>query len=175
MSMPGEFANQMNGNCLDPETLSPSDIAALNTIYTNWEANQTCGRDVSEAEYNTLVALYQATDGDNWANNDGWLQDNTVCDRYGVTCGGNNTFVYGLYLQTNNLNGYIPPLEDLTNLVDFYADNWNDDILPDNTIDVDLAAFANMPNLQRLSIYQSQSITGRLESLLVVATPDPER
>jgi hypothetical protein len=101
MSMRGEHINQMNGNCLDPQTLSPSYISFLDSKFANWQANQTCGRDVSEEEYNTLVALYNATDGDNWANNDGWLEDYSVCDWYGITCGGNNTYVQSIYLQTN--------------------------------------------------------------------------
>ena len=32
-----------------------------------------------------LVALYLATDGDNWANNDNWLSDAPISTWYGVT------------------------------------------------------------------------------------------
>ncbi len=168
------FANEMNGNCLEANNLSPSYISFLNTEFANRESNQTCGRDVSEDEYNTLVALYNATDGANWTNNDGWLEDNSVCDWYGITCGGSNSYVQSIHLQTNGLSGYIPPLQDLSNLVDFYADNWNDDNLADNILDVDLAAFAGIPALQWLSIYAPHSVTGSLDSLVVtgnIGTP----
>jgi hypothetical protein len=161
------FADQLNGNCLEAESLSPLYISFLNTEFANWEANQTCGRDVSESEYNALMALYNATNGANWTNNNGRWEDNSVCDWYGVVCGGNNSYVYGLHLQTNGLNWYIPPLEDLSNLVDFYADNWDNDNLADNILDIDLAAFANMPNLQSLSVFKPQSVTGSLDDLVV--------
>ena len=62
-----------------------------------------------------LVALYNATDGDNWVNNTNWLSDLPVDQWYGVT-----TFigrVYWLRLADNGLAGPIPPeLGDLTNL-----------------------------------------------------------
>lgn len=72
MSPLSAFADALNGNCLNPESLSPSYISFLNTEFANWEANQTCGRDVSQGEYDALMALYNATDGANWTNNNGW-------------------------------------------------------------------------------------------------------
>ncbi len=52
-------------------------------------------------------------------------------------------------------------------MVDFYADNWDNDNLADNILDIDLAAFANMPNLQSLSVFKPQSVTGSLDDLVV--------
>jgi Leucine-rich repeat (LRR) protein len=88
-----------------------------------------------------LIALYNYTDGDNWADNTGWLGDpGTECDWYGVTCTpgsgltginlannqltgiipheiGNLPGLRRLYLYTNNLTGDIPSeLWTLTNL-----------------------------------------------------------
>ena len=42
---------------------------------------------VPREEYEALVALYNATDGDNWTNNTNWLDitNHTVADWYGVT------------------------------------------------------------------------------------------
>ena len=39
----------------------------------------------AERERASLVALYEATDGDNWANNAGWLNDVPVGEWHGVT------------------------------------------------------------------------------------------
>ena len=64
-----------------------------------------------------LEALYHATGGDNWTNNDGWLSDKPITEWYGVQ--GNLTYFrgryyegpspYALFLYSNNLSGPIPP------------------------------------------------------------------
>ncbi|WP_299313033.1 hypothetical protein [uncultured Aquimarina sp.] len=61
---------------------------------------------VSPEERHALVALYNATDGDNWKNNTNWLSDEPVSDWYGVTVS-NNT-VTRLMIFSNNLRGTIP-------------------------------------------------------------------
>ena len=55
-----------------------------------------------------LVKLYNATNGDNWTNNEGWLSDQPLDAWHGVTTDqqGNVTV---LYLRENNLSGMIPP------------------------------------------------------------------
>jgi len=41
------------------------------------------------SERDTLVAFYNATDGDNWNRSDNWLNNNvSICEWYGVQCGG---------------------------------------------------------------------------------------
>ena len=63
-----------------------------------------------------LVALYQATDGANWVNNDNWLTDAPLDAWYGVTKF-DDRGVIGLTLSENGLRGTIPPeLGGLTNL-----------------------------------------------------------
>ena len=63
-----------------------------------------------------LVALYNATDGDNWRGNDNWLSDHPVDNWFGVYAG-NNGCIYGLSLRENQLSGEIPPeLDDLASL-----------------------------------------------------------
>ena len=59
--------------------------------------------DCTYAEYLALVALYNATDGDNWTDNTNWLTDTTVNNWYGVTTAGGK--VTQVDLNTNNLNG----------------------------------------------------------------------
>ena len=55
----------------------------------------------------SLIALYDATDGDNWLHNNGWSQrspDECTWDK--VTCTGG--IVTELNLDNNNLEGTIP-------------------------------------------------------------------
>jgi hypothetical protein len=71
--------------------------------------------EIGEDECLALIKLYDETDGENWADNTGWIKTNTPCDWYGVTCVGEH--VTRLYLFNNNLNGEIPPeLSDLSGL-----------------------------------------------------------
>jgi len=42
--------------------------------------------EIPQIECEALVALYHGMDGPNWSNNRGWLETNTPCDWYGITC-----------------------------------------------------------------------------------------
>ena len=67
-----------------------------------------------------LTALYNATDGPNWSNNDNWLTEAPLRDWYGVLVDSNDRVV-GLWLYKNGLNGTIPAeLGSLTNLQSLY-------------------------------------------------------
>ena len=71
--------------------------------------------DVPQAEADALIALYDATDGDNWDDNTGWKTDPVVGNWFGVTVSGGN--VTQLELNNNSLNGTIPSdIGDLTSL-----------------------------------------------------------
>lgn len=74
----------------------------------------------------TLRAIYQATDGDNWVNNAGWSADGEItCDAFGLSCAP-DAMVYfparedwpitlvELRLPSNNLVGSLP--QDLSQL-----------------------------------------------------------
>ena len=67
-----------------------------------------CGdvTEIPQTECEALVALYESTDGDNWNDNTGWLETDTPCEWYGVTCSEGN--VRGISLTFNNLQGSIP-------------------------------------------------------------------
>ena len=99
--------------------------------------------DVSAEECNALVALYNATNGAEWENNDNWLDDNSINNWFGVTLSsghvttvdlgfnqlhgtlpsqlGNLSKLQVLWLDGNNLSGPIPielgELADLVSLV----------------------------------------------------------
>ena len=63
-----------------------------------------------------LVALYNATDGPNWANNRNWLSDRPIGEWSRVSTDGDGR-VTGLWLDGNELSGSIPSeLGNLTNL-----------------------------------------------------------
>ncbi|MCY3547893.1 MAG: Ig-like domain-containing protein [Gemmatimonadetes bacterium] len=76
---------------------------------------------VSNPDRAALVALYEATDGPNWANSENWLTDAPLSDWYGVSAGDR---VVQLVLRGNRLAGRIPPeLGSLTQLRSLYLDN----------------------------------------------------
>ena len=62
-----------------------------------------------------LVALYHATNGDNWNNNSNWLTDAPLYKWYGVDTD-NRWNVHDLSLSDNQLTGQLPP-----ELGEFYA------------------------------------------------------
>ena len=67
-----------------------------------------------------LVALYHATDGDNWRKNDNWLSDKLLDDWYGVKTN-KHDHVVRLSLRLNRLSGSIPPeIGNLSNLTFLY-------------------------------------------------------
>ena len=90
-----EFGNQRGDTGTTPATDSASDRAAL-------------------------VALYNATGGENWLNSDGWLGSQPIGQWRGVTTDDNGR-VTRLNLRDNQLSGEIPAeLGDLSNLIDLY-------------------------------------------------------
>ena len=68
------------------------------------------------AEYDALVALYNAADGANWTDNTNWLSAEPAASWHGVTTDAGGRII-GLSLANNGLSGTIPTqLGDLTNL-----------------------------------------------------------
>ena len=64
--------------------------------------------DAAASDRVALVALYNATDGPNWANNDNWLSEEPIGEWHGVYIDDNGR-VIGLNLYDNRLAGEIPP------------------------------------------------------------------
>ena len=70
-----------------------------------------------------LVALYHATNGDNWTNNTNWLTDAPLYKWHGVDTD-NRWNVHELSLSDNQLTGQLPPeLGDLHFVKGLYFDN----------------------------------------------------
>ena len=85
----------------------------------NW-SGEFCAVEDSPEDRAVLVALYNATDGDNWTDNTNWLSDEPMRDWHGVT-----TDIEGrvavLDVGDNQLTGEIPPgLGTLSNLTELW-------------------------------------------------------
>ena len=110
-------------------------------------------------EREALIALYNATDGDNWARNTGWNGAvGTECDWYGVTCTGG--VVSELHLNNGlRLTGSIPP--ELSNLTGLTILSLYNNQLTGPTP----AELSNLTNLTHLLLYARiiiQRIYGRI-------------
>ena len=105
-----------------------------------------------------LIALYNATDGDNWKNNTNWLSNEPLSSWYGV-----NTTIYGrvtrLYLPENQLSGTIPEgLGVLAKLQEL----WLNHNMLRGEIPVELG---NLTNLQQLTLSDNM-LTGGIPAEL---------
>ena len=109
----------LHDNCFSGEL--PTELATLPdldsaTIWGNrysWADSYAPGL---LADMVGLVALYDATGGDNWSDRSGWLSDPSVAAWSGVSIDGEGR-VTGLDLSENRLSGELPPeLGNLTSL-----------------------------------------------------------
>jgi Leucine-rich repeat (LRR) protein len=65
------------------------------------------GIEEQPEEWVALMALYNSTRGEYWANKTGWFTDDPYCEWYGVTCNSEG-YVSRLDLNGNHLNGSLP-------------------------------------------------------------------
>lgn len=67
--------------------------------------------DVPPVECAALLQFYESTGGSSWTMHEGWGESTAVCSWTGVECGSISgaTHVTALVLQSNNLNGPLPP------------------------------------------------------------------
>ena len=100
-----------------------------------------------ETDREALVALYNATDGENWNQSDNWLSDAPLGEWKGVLTDDRRVVV--LYLGDNGLTGEIPPeLGSLSNLTALYLDTnaLSGEIPPE---------LGSLSNLTDLSLYHN--------------------
>ena len=104
-----------------------------------------------------LVELYQFTDGDNWADNSGWLSADNHCDWFGVSCSEGG--ITRLTLASNQLRGVIPEsLGSLATLEYLY--------LQDNALTGQIPeSIGNLINLRTLWLDDNQ-LSGQLPASL---------
>ena len=92
--------------------VSRSVITTFATVDTDGELEEE-----NTSDRDALIALYDATNGDNWKNNENWCTDAPLDEWYGVERIDKNGRVTWLDLRANNLTGYIPTnIGDLTEL-----------------------------------------------------------
>ena len=92
---------------------APSPLPALSEASVAFDCQSVS--EIPSSECEALVALFESTHGANWKENPGWLESDTPCSWYGVTC--EDGHVTQLVLFDNGLSGPLPAeLENLTNL-----------------------------------------------------------
>ncbi len=93
-------------------TAADVETTGVYTLHTGFSATTV----ISRRDRDALIALYRATDGDNWTDKENWLSNRPLDEWYGVTIssGGRVTWVD---LSENGLRGEVPAaLGDLDRL-----------------------------------------------------------
>ncbi len=109
--------------------------------------------EIPKTECDSLVALYDSTNGGAWTNKTGWKQTNTPCSWFGILCGNGNVYSIDLshpgskIMVGNNLNGVIPENLNLPQLQTIY--------LIQNKLTGKIPNF-NMPRLRELALEYNQ-------------------
>ena len=144
---------------------SGSNVITIEVTAENDSTTRTYTVTVTRAEAATdraaLVALYNATSGDNWANNDNWLSDKPLGEWHGVTTDSDGR-VRRLDLSGNQLSGEVPSeLGSLSNLETLFF-GFNELAGP---IPGELGNLSNLKSLNLSSNRLTGPIPGELGSL----------
>jgi hypothetical protein len=123
-------SNTPNLTCIivDDPSYSNTTWTNVDNYSTFIESEAACS--VLEAQKPALIALYNATDGDNWTNNTNWNSSNPINSWFGVTVN-ENGLVTSLDLIANNLAGVIPSeIGDINELeiLHFFGNNLTGEI-----------------------------------------------
>ncbi|WP_422361567.1 BspA family leucine-rich repeat surface protein [Reichenbachiella sp.] len=133
---------------VDPSQTYVATVTDVNNGISEFSASATASlvNGVIESDYDALVALYNAADGENWITNTHWLSAEDVSDWYGVTVVG--TTVTAIDLCENELDGIIPDdLIDLGSLTSLLLTGNQLTVIPD---------LSSMPNLSILNVAENQ-------------------
>jgi len=131
-------------------------VGSFTTVYAATDCTKVTEIPVSECQ--SLLELYNNTDGENWKNKTGWNETNTPCRWFGITCSGGSVRKIELFddgsksHEGNNLNGQIPNLI-LPNLSSLN--------LSYNQLSGEIPNFSNLPNLLILHLHYNK-LTGSL-------------
>ncbi len=160
----GEWSERKEATPSDEQssTATPTATPASNTTATPTATatlvstpTPTPTPPAAPAQRAALVALYQATDGDNWHNSENWLSNEPLDTWYGVTTAASGN-VTGLFLTDNRLRGPIPALNALTYLKELYlGNNELGGVIPD---------LSQFTNLTELSLWGAQ-LSGQIPDL----------
>ena len=112
-----------------------------------------------EEDRAVLVALYDATNGDNWKNNEHWKSDEPLDEWAGVITDSTTGRVRHVWRPGNGLSGSIPSsLSDLTRLVGL-------DLQHNELTGVIPSSLGNLARLEYLNLSNNQ-LTGRIPASL---------
>ncbi len=114
------------------------------------------------ADMVALVALYESTDGEDWANNSNWQSFAPIGEWRGVTTAGDGGRVTGLDLSGSGLNGKLPPA--LSNLASLERLILNDNQLS-GPIPPELARLTGLTHLHLNDNGLSGAIPAQLQGL----------
>lgn len=133
----GDCGNSINCENTQPTEICNNGIDDDNDGFIDYYDGDCIKQPTSlQRDSLALVALYHATDGDNWDRKDNWLTG-PISSWYGVSA--EETGVYGLELNSNNLQSELPgEINDLKNL--YYFDFSDNDI---NALPSDLFVSSN--------------------------------
>eukprot|EP00984_Skeletonema_dohrnii_P011075 scaffold4396_cov127-Skeletonema_dohrnii-CCMP3373.AAC.6 len=105
------YAQEELGHTLKPKALN---------ISKEFDSASACGLDFDDAmidmclsdysltfERPSLEAIFNKTDGQNWKDSSGWMNEPDHCQWHGITCDGDG-FVTRIDLRDNNLSGQFP-------------------------------------------------------------------
>ncbi|WP_353573137.1 LamG-like jellyroll fold domain-containing protein [Candidatus Albibeggiatoa sp. nov. BB20] len=108
-------------------------------------AKEVCGQvtEIPNDQCQSLVALYEKTNGAGWTSNTGWLENNQPCTWYGVSC--NDGSISALNLSNNNLQGTLP--QELAVLTDMGVLSLNA-----NKLQGEMPDLSPLSNLERLQL-----------------------
>lgn len=125
------------------------------TSFTAVDTNDLLEQD-EPMEKEVLIALYDATNGDNWANNTNWCTDADLSEWYGIQTDyqGRVSFIN---LRSNNLTGTLPD-----EIGDFEV-LWTLDVSMNQLTGEIPASIAGLSELRNLYLYQNQ-LTGNIPS-----------
>jgi hypothetical protein len=137
--------------CGDSSTTTAPAEGLLFAAMAATDYDCTAQEQIPQTECVALVALYNSTDGPNWTYDSSWVETLEPCGWYHVDCFGGS--VLNLALNTNQLNGSIPPeIGNLTNLTYLgLGDNQLSGSIPPE--------LGNLSSLQGIHLFNNQ-LTG---------------
>ncbi len=120
--------------------------------------------EIPKAQCDTLVALYDSTDGLNWLDKTGWNETNTPCSWKGIIC--SSGVVISIELSNNSLKGSLPDLSALTSLqhLELRGSRRSTFLSHSNELTGSIPDLSKLTNLQTLSLSYNQ-LTGNIPDL----------
>jgi len=102
----------------------------------------------------SLEAMYDATNGEKWTNNNGWMTESDHCQWYGISCD-DEGHVTSIDLRDNNLEGQFPV---------YTRNDYQDDLILKNDWYESMYGLANLYKLKTLDL-SNNKLSGTIDYL----------